>query len=257
MPRGRSVAYVHGAAVSLDVGGPELTNHYIARRWPRWRSSRTTCGLSPPPAMPCSIGGSWQRIRVTCANAEQHLRDVVEHQRALARESGREYPFACWPLMAWGAVAHAQGSVAWPWSAIRPRSIMPCDSTRRDAVRMAWAGWRASWRRPGDGKKPRGCSAPLRPSARSWDSPSPKRSGRWLGLSDYRSPGREQKTSPGKQRAFARRCSSVLPAPLPPLPDPTRRAELWTAGRSVPIEDAIAAALAVDLATPLAAPPWR
>jgi DNA-binding CsgD family transcriptional regulator len=36
--------------------------------------------------------------------------------------------------------------------------------------------------------------------------------------------------------------------PLPPLPDPTAAAELWAAGRGIPIKEAVAQALAVDLA---------
>jgi DNA-binding NarL/FixJ family response regulator len=38
--------------------------------------------------------------------------------------------------------------------------------------------------------------------------------------------------------------------PLPPLPDPARAAALWNAGRRVPIADAVADALTVDLAAP-------
>jgi hypothetical protein len=38
--------------------------------------------------------------------AERLLREVVDAQRQIARETGSEQPFACWPLMAWGAVAH-------------------------------------------------------------------------------------------------------------------------------------------------------
>ena len=38
--------------------------------------------------------------------------------------------------------------------------------------------------------------------------------------------------------------------PLPPIPDPARADELWAQGRAMPFEDAIALALAVDLAAP-------
>jgi DNA-binding NarL/FixJ family response regulator len=41
---------------------------------------------------------------------------------------------------------------------------------------------------------------------------------------------------------------------VPPLPDTAAADELWASGRRAPIDDAIAAALAVDLAVPTAAP---
>ena len=38
--------------------------------------------------------------------AERHLREAIEQQRTIARESGTEHASACWPLLALGSVAH-------------------------------------------------------------------------------------------------------------------------------------------------------
>jgi predicted ATPase len=104
-------ASLNAAAISSSLGGAELTHGYIEEAqaafasladvpWARRASSH----------LPLLVVSNWTS-QAGLAEAEQRLRDVVDQQRLIARESGSEEPFACWPLIAWGTMAHVAGDL--------------------------------------------------------------------------------------------------------------------------------------------------
>ena len=249
------VAYIHAAAVSLDVGGPELTNHFIAEALAAGAELEANTWAGTATSHVLLYRGILAKNQGDLPNAERYLREVVEHQRTLARESGREHPFACWPLMAWGAVAHAKGVL--PVALERYQASLDhafrfqearCSAhgVGRVASILAETGrWQQAARLFGATeafceKMGLAFSDEIWSLARAFGLPQP-----WQGDEDFTG------QAAGVRAAVLQRA----PAPLPPLPDPVAAVELWAAGRRLPIGEAIAAALAVNLATPLAPPP--
>jgi predicted ATPase/DNA-binding CsgD family transcriptional regulator len=184
------------------------------------------------------------------ATAERLFSETVEAQRALAQETGIEHPYACWPLNKLGNINCIRGQIslgltqlqaaldhAWRFneqhcvvaSLMNVARILATEGRWREAAQLfgaaeAWCEqsgyhfWEDHW-----------------PWQRAYGLPEPWQRGEEpLGAHDWM------------------RAASVAYGsnPLPPLPDPAAAAELWAAGRGIPVEDAIAQAIAVDLAAP-------
>ena len=124
----------HAAAVSKDVGGEALTEAYLAEALAAFEALADVSMGSPCQQRPAQLPGIIAKNQGDVARAERCLREVVAEQRRIARESGDEYPFACWPLMAWGAVAHLardlpvaleryQASLAHAWKFQEPVAV--------------------------------------------------------------------------------------------------------------------------------------
>jgi len=245
---------LQAAAASLDVGGPELTNHFIDQALAMFASLADVAWAQPATSHALLYRGILAKNRGDLAKADQYLRDVVEHQCTLAAESGREHPFACWPLMAWGAVAHAEGALpsaleryhasldhAWRFH----EASCSAHGVARIASLLAATGrWQEAARLFGATesfceKMGLAFSEDIWSLARAFGLPQP-----WQGLEDFTG------QAAGVRAAVLQRS----PAPLPPLLSPTLATENWTAGRNIPMEEAVATALAVDLATPSKSP---
>jgi DNA-binding CsgD family transcriptional regulator len=185
--------------------------------------------------------------------AEQRLRGVVDQQRLIARESGGEEPFACWPLLAWGAVAHVAGDL--PLALERYRAALDHARRVREALCSATAvtrvgsilavsgRWQEAARLLGAAEAfaeriGLAFATEIWPLTQAFGLPRP-----WHGTDG----------GGGDARAIRAAVLRRSPAP-PPLPDPAAAAELWAAGRRARFDEAIAAALAVDLASPPAPP---
>jgi predicted ATPase/DNA-binding CsgD family transcriptional regulator len=184
------------------------------------------------------------------ATAERLFSETVEAQRALAQETGVEHPYACWPLNKLGNIdcimgrytlglSRLQAALDHAWrcreqfcvvaSLMNVARVLATDGRWREAAQLfgaaeAWCEqsgyhfWEDHW-----------------PWERAYGLPEPWQRGEEpLGTDDWM------------------RTASVAYGsnPLPALPDPAAAAELWAAGRGIPVEDAIAQALAVDLAAP-------
>ena len=136
-----------------------------------------------------------------------------------------------------------------PSTSIEPRWTMPGDSTSRRSPRWPWPGSPACWPARVAGRTRPGFSARSKPIAsgsgldfredvwvltRAFGLPQP-----WQGQTDFT----------GQAAMMWTATRERLPDGLPPLPDPDAAAALWTAGRDLPMADAVAHALTVDLAT--------
>jgi DNA-binding CsgD family transcriptional regulator len=177
---------------------------------------------------------------------------VIEQQRTIARESGSEVPFAGGPLLTLGSIEHVRGDLsqalehyqaaldhAWRFQA----SLTTAYTLARIAGMLAVAGrWQeAAWLFGATEAfcEQRGLAftQDIWSLTRAFGLPQP-----WQGDEDFTG------QAAGMRAETLRR----LPDPLPPLPDPAAAAEVWAAGRGVAIEEAVAHALAVDLAAPSA-----
>jgi predicted ATPase/DNA-binding CsgD family transcriptional regulator len=242
------------AAVSSSIGGAELTHGYLEEAeaafanldhlpWARRASSH----------IPLFVDVDWQN-QAGFVEAEQRVRGVVEQQRLFARESGSEESFACWPLIAWGAMAHVAGDL--PRALERYQASLDhgwrfhetlCSATAmtRVASILAVTGrWQeAAWLLGAAEAYSERIGLPFAeeiwPLTRAFGLPQP-----WQGSDDFT----------GEARAIRAAVLRRTSATVPPLPDTAAADELWASGRRAPIDDAIAAALAVDLAVPTAAP---
>ena len=245
----------HAAAVSLDVGGAALTEAYLAEALVAFGTladapwaSRARSGLHEFPGIVAKNQGDVPR-------AERLLGDVVAEQRRIARESGDEYPFACWSLMAWGAVAHLardlpvaleryQASLAHAWK-FQDARCSAFTLTRVASILAMTGRWReAAWMLGSAEafaeKIGLAFAQDIWQLTRAFGVPQP-----WQGPEDYC----------GQARAIRTAVLRRSPVALPPIADPDTAAALWAAGRGVPIEEAIAYALAIGLHTLPPPPP--
>jgi non-specific serine/threonine protein kinase len=247
-------AAAHAASVSLAVREAAVTEAYVAEALAAFDSLsdipwavRASSHLRSYPGIIAKHQGDLPR-------AERLLGDVVAEQRRIARESGEEQPFACWPLMTWGAVAHLardlpvaleryQASLAHAWK-FQDAQCSAYTLTRVASILAIYGRWReAAWMLGAAEafaeKIGLAFDQDIWSLTRAFGVPEP-----WQGPEDYTGPARDIRT------AVLRR----WPAAIPPISDPDFADELWAAGRRTAIDDAIAAALAVDLAVPPAAP---
>ena len=237
----------HAATVSLDVGGPDSTDAYVAE---------ALAAFAVIPGEPWAIqarnhmrvlSGIVAKNRGDVESAERFLGDLVAEQLDDARASGTTQPFACWPLMAWGAVAHLVGDL--PEAFVRYQASLEHAWRHHEARCIASALTRVAsilaisgrWR---EGAWLLGAAEAFAeriglafveaiwPLTRAFGVPEP-----WQGPDDYCGQARDIRTA-------------VLlrdRAPFPPIPDPAAAEALWTSGRSTPVEQAVAYALEICL----------
>lgn len=247
--RGRCArAYEHAAVVALNVCKPEQTNQYIEgalatlamldeRDWARRAVSHIL-----------RLRGVLAKNTGDLTAAADYLSQVIDLQQTFAQESGQEHPYACLTHVAIGAVAQIEGAlpIALEYYQValdlaRRFQISGCVAITlaRIAGMLAAAGrWQeAAWL---FGTTESLCEKQglafvdgVWMLTRAFGLPQP-----WQGPEDYT----EQSA---QVRAEVLRRSDGSP---PPLPDPAAASELWAVGRSLPIDDAISHALAVDLA---------
>ena len=237
----------HAAAVSLEVREAAVTEAYVAEALAAfdtlsdvpWASTARS-GLHVFPGIIAKNQGDVPR-------AERLLGEVVAEQRRIARESGEEQPFACWPLMAWGAVAHLardlpvaleryQASLAHAWkfqdarcsayALTRVASILAMSGRWREAA------WMLGSAEAFAEKIGLAFDQNIWSLTRAFGVPEP-----WQGPADYTGQARDIRT------AVLRR----WPVAIPPIADPDTAAALWASGLRVPIEEAISYALAVGI----------
>ena len=187
------------------------------------------------------------------AVAERLITETVAAQRALAQESGIEFPYACWPLLLLGKVNSFLGyhalSLARHQAALehaRRFHEQPCAVGALAGVAQILAvegRWQESAQLFGAAEAfCEQCGYPFRKLAWQWQ--------RVAGLPEPWQRGNEPF---GKWESLRAAVVALGSEPAPPLSDPSAAAEHWAAGRGIPIEDAVAMALAVDLASPPAA----
>ena len=240
----------HAASVSLDTGGATQTEAYLAEALAAFEMLSDVPWALHAKTHLQVLRGVLAKNQGDVDLAEGRLREVVEAQRLLARETGSEQPFACWSLMAWAAVAHLardlpvaleryQASLDHAWrhgaarcsaSALtRVASILAMTGRWQEAARMLGAA-EAFAERIG-----LAFGEDTWELTRAFGVPDP-----WQGPDDYTGQARSIRT------AVLRRG----PVVLAPIPDPAEATALWASGRGVPTEDAIVSALAVRFDAP-------
>jgi predicted ATPase/DNA-binding XRE family transcriptional regulator len=180
--------------------------------------------------------------------AERVLREVVAEQASLAHDEGAEHAYACWPLCLWGGLALARGALVDALShnqaaLARARAVQELRGTAHalagvaGVLMMAQRLDDAAWLY---GATEAFCDRNgLAFTDDIWAFQV------FLGVAPSWQLGDEPSATPDEPASPG----SAGRGNAPPIPDATA-AQVWVVGRAVPIEEAVAAALAVDLAAP-------
>jgi non-specific serine/threonine protein kinase len=191
--------------------------------------------------------GSLAMKRGDVAGAEAIIREVVRQQACFAEEDGSEYPLACWPLERLGSIALWRGDAAQALGdfqstlklAVRSRELRGTAAGLTGvAATLAHVGRHIAAARLFGAAEAFCDRAGLAFREEQW-------AWQWkLGLPD---PWRRSIESVATDRHAAAKAASATRS-VPPTNDPAG-AGSWIAGRALPIEDAVAEALATDLVT--------
>jgi DNA-binding CsgD family transcriptional regulator/tetratricopeptide (TPR) repeat protein len=189
------------------------------------------------------------------ATAEGLFTEAVEAQRALAQETGVEHGYACWPLKWLGNIdcimgrhslglSRLQAALDHAWRFQEQHCVVA--SLMNVARVLATAG---RWQEAAllFGAAETWCE---RSGYHFWEDQWP-----WERAHGLPEPWQQGDEPFGDYEWMRAASVAYRSQPLPPLPDPAVAAEFWAAGRSLPIEDAVTMALAVDLTMPPAAAP--
>ena len=181
------------------------------------------------------------------AEAKRRLLALIARQRAIAEASGSEESYASWPLLTLGSIAHGEGSPAvalehyrasldHAWRFADPACSI-CAMMRIAGVLAVVGRWQEAAALFG--------AAEVYCDKAGYDFGHNFDVIRGFGLPQ---PWQGEGAFTGQP--------TVMRAETPPLPDPDAAARLWAAGRGWPMQDAVAHALTVDLASPsLSSPP--
>jgi non-specific serine/threonine protein kinase len=184
------------------------------------------------------------------ATAERLLAESVEAQRTLIRESGAEYAYACWPHHFLGR-AHA---VMGRHSLALARHQAALDLARRfheqacvvaslmcvARILAAEGRWREAALLFGAAE-----ASSDQAGYRFFEDFWP-----WERAHGLPEPWQRGDEPFGNAAGIRAAVEAQGLKHLPPIPDPATADELWTAGRAIPLDDAVTQALAVDLTTP-------
>jgi non-specific serine/threonine protein kinase len=235
-------------SISLNIRGPETTEEFVDEALATLATLDDVPWVRRAASQVLLIRAVVAKNQGDLERAERELQAVIAEQRTIARESGKDHPPACWPLLALGAVSHAKGDLftalecyqaslehAWrfhdarctAYNLSRAAGILAAAGRWQDAARL-FGATEAFCEKSGFA-----FSGDIWHLTRAFGLPQP-----WGGAEDYVG------QAAGIRAAVLRRA----PNALPPLPDPDAAAELWAAGKNVPIEHAVTQTIAVDLA---------
>jgi ATP/maltotriose-dependent transcriptional regulator MalT len=245
-------ALVQSAALSLPLDDSARTTRYIesalatlADLEPMAWAERAACHVR-------WIRGVQTKDLGDFAGAEAHLREVIALQQAMARQTGKEQPHACGPHLTLGSVLHCRNDLeralehyraalekGWRYQNVGITAV----TLARIAGMLALQGrWREAARLFGAIEAH--CDRVGFPFAhnvwrltRAFGLPQP-----WQGETHFTNQA-------GMMWAAT---MQRLPHGIPPIPDPVAAAELWEAGRALPMAEAVAYALTVDILQPSA-----
>jgi non-specific serine/threonine protein kinase len=247
-----AIAAVLATAVSLEVAPGERTTRYVDRALTWLETLGDFAWAQNAVSHVLTYKGILAKNQGDLSSADRHLREVIARQQAIAEKTGADQPFGCWPLIAWGALAHIQGDLtealdryhtcldhAWRCNEMRCSAAAV---TRVASVLAAHGRWQeAAWlfgaSEAFSEQMGLAFADEIWSLTRAFGLPQP-----WQGEEDFIGQAAEV-------RASVRRWGSPPP---PPLPDPVAAARIWSAGRGAPFADVVARALAVDLMVPTA-----
>lgn len=242
-------AYVAASALSLRLDDPARTNRYIDEALLRLAALDNSPWAERAACHALWIRGILTKDQGDFAGAEHHLREVIARQQQFVRESGKEQPHACGPLLTLGAIAHCRGDLstaldlyrsaldrAWRFHVTSIAAVTLARIAGMVACQGRWqeAAWLFGAIEAHCERMGLEFSEDVWVLTRAFGLPQP-----WQGQTDFT----------GQAAMMWAATRQRFPDGLPPLPDPDAAAALWTAGRDLPMEDAVGHALAVELAT--------
>ncbi|MBA3450896.1 MAG: LuxR family transcriptional regulator [Chloroflexia bacterium] len=237
----------HVACVALIIGDLDLTTTYIAESL----AALSALGDAPWARRLVSHVKNYQGWLALqhdgWAEAERFIREVVQEQEQIAREDSAEHTYACWPRIAlglaiWGqgarqeALPHIQQALDHAWRHHELRCIamvlvdvanMLAETRRWEEAARLFGATEAYCQRTG---------LSFFGDVWNWQAagvPEP-----WCGAIVPAANSEEGRIEPLAS-------GTALVPPVPAL-----AAEIWAAGRELPIAEAVALALAVDLDAP-------
>jgi DNA-binding CsgD family transcriptional regulator len=176
--------------------------------------------------------------------------DLVAAQRALARASGAASPYACWPLHRLGVIetilghpvpglSHLQASIDHAWKFHEHACVA---ASMMSVARLLATNGRWSEAAQLFGAAEVFCE---QSGYRFWEDFWP-----WERIYGLPEPWQQAEVSLGPYQSMREAVVAAGWQPAPPLPDPYAAEQIWAIGRSMPIAEAVAQALAVDLSSP-------
>jgi non-specific serine/threonine protein kinase len=242
-------AATQAATTSLDVAPLDTTDAYVAEAraaFDRLGELPWTQQASPQLRL---LPGIIAKNRGDVVLAETLVADLVAAQQPSVASQGQCQAIACWPLFVWGAVAHLAGdlplaftryqaSLTAAWQHQEARCVA-MSVTRVASILAATGRWReAAWILGATETYSDHIGLDFMHDTwsltRAFGVPEP-----WQGPDDFT----------GQARAIRDATLRRGPYPIKPIPDPPKAGQLWSTGRSVPMEQAVTYALAVHLET--------
>jgi predicted ATPase/DNA-binding CsgD family transcriptional regulator len=242
--------YVQAAALSLNLDDPERTTRYIEAALAALTAPQTVSWAERAVCHVLWVRGIQAKDSGDFAGSEAHLRELIARQRRIAQESGKEQPHACGPLLTLGSILHCQGNLgsalelyqasldhAWRFQISGAITMTLARIAGMLAAQGRWqeAAWLFGATEAYCDKIGYAFASNVWRLTRAFGLPQP-----WQG----------ETTFPGQAGMMWAATVRRLPDGLPPLPDPDAAAALWEAGREIPMAEAVAHGLSVDLATP-------
>jgi DNA-binding CsgD family transcriptional regulator len=245
-------ALVQAAALSLPLDDTDRTTRYIEAALAALAVLQETAWAERAACHVRWVRGIQTKDLGDFARSEAYLREVIAMQEAMARQTGKEQPHACGPHLTLGSILHCRNDLeralehyraalekAWRFQNVGITTV----TLARIAGMLALRGrWREAARLFGAIEAH--CDRVGFPFAhnvwrltRAFGLPQP-----WQGETQF------------TNQAGTMWAATVqrLPHGIPPLPDPVAAAELWEAGRALPMVEAVNYALAVDALQPSA-----
>jgi predicted ATPase/DNA-binding CsgD family transcriptional regulator len=242
-------AYQQAAAISLPLNDAERTTCYIDAALTALAALENAPWAERAACHVLWIRGIQAKDLGDFAGAERHLQELIARQLTIASASGKEQPHACGPFLTLGSIQHCQNDLATAlvtYQAALDRawrfhiaSVTAVTTARIAGLMAAHGRWQeAAWM---FGATEAYCdkigydfASNVWTLTRSFGLPQP-----WQGETAFT----------GQAAMMWGATVRRLPNGLPPLPEPDAAATLWQAGRSLPMADAVAHALSVDLIT--------
>jgi non-specific serine/threonine protein kinase len=243
-------AYTQAAGLSLNLDDPERTTRYIEDALSALATLQHTAWAERAICHVLWIRGIQAKDSGDFNRSEAHLRELIARQRRIAQESGKGQPHACGPLLTLGSILHCQGKLglalkhyqesldhAWRFHMAGMITVTVARIAGMLATFGRWqeAAWLFGATEAYCDKLGISFASPVWSLTRAFGLPQP-----WQG----------EATFDGQAAMMWHATQRRMPDGLPPLPDPVAAADLWEAGRTLPMAEAVAHALAVDLSSP-------
>lgn len=248
-------ALVQSAALCLALNDADRTTRYIELALGALADLEGTAWAERAACHVRWIRGVQAKDLGDFARSEAHLREVIAMQQGMARQTGKEQPHAAGPHLTLGSILHCRNELenalehyqaalekAWKHQIIGAAATTLARIAGMLALHGRWqeAAWlfgatEAYCDRVGYAFTPN-----VWRLTRAFGLPQP-----WQGETHFT----------GRAVTMWEATVQRLPDGIPPLPDPVAAAEIWEAGRALPMAEAVSYALTVDVLAMLGTTP--